>query len=96
MSSASHDLSASSRWAHFALAPLHALEQLLLRLLLALLAVYRKVISPGLKPRCRFVPSCSEYGELALCRHGLVKGLGKTLWRLARCQPMCKGGYDEP
>jgi uncharacterized protein len=78
------------------LAPFCALEHALVVLCLALIAFYRKVISPGLRPRCRFLPTCSEYAELALKKHGLVKGLGKTLWRLARCQPLCKGGYDEP
>jgi len=78
------------------LALVSAFERVLVNLLLHLIGFYRKVISPGLRPRCRFLPSCSEYTELALQRHGLVKGLGKSLWRLARCQPLCKGGCDEP
>ena len=78
------------------LAPLRALERVLVAFLLFLIAGYRKLISVGLRPRCRFLPTCSEYAELALQRHGLLKGLGKTLWRLARCQPLCKGGHDEP
>lgn len=78
------------------LAPLRALERLLVALLLQLIGFYRRVVSPGLRPRCRFLPSCSEYAALALHRHGLVRGLAKTIWRLARCQPLCKGGYDEP
>jgi uncharacterized protein len=85
-----------SRTQTLVLSPLRALERALVALLLWLIGFYRKVISPGLRPRCRFVPSCSEYAELALHRHGLVKGLGKSLWRLARCQPLCKGGCDEP
>jgi putative membrane protein insertion efficiency factor len=82
-------------WKSF-LTPLKALSWLITRLLLLLLGLYRRVISPGLRPRCRFLPSCSEYAEIALRKHGLVKGTGKTLWRLARCHPLCKGGYDEP
>jgi putative membrane protein insertion efficiency factor len=78
------------------LSPSSALERVLVSLLLLLIGFYRRVISPGLRPRCRFLPSCSEYAELALHRHGLVRGMGKSLWRLARCQPLCKGGCDEP
>lgn len=77
-------------------APLRVLSSLITALLLLLVGFYRKFISPGLRPRCRFLPTCSEYAEIALRKHGLVKGTGKTLWRLARCHPLCKGGYDEP
>ena len=54
-------------------------------LALSLIAVYRLVISPLLGPRCRFYPSCSEYGAQAFKRFGLVKGLWLTICRLARC-----------
>ncbi|MGZ4619887.1 MAG: membrane protein insertion efficiency factor YidD [Frankiaceae bacterium] len=47
-----------------------------------------------LGPRCRFVPSCSEYAAEALQRHGALRGLWLTCWRLLRCQPFCHGGYD--
>ncbi len=85
-----------SRVLHGALAPLRWLEQLLVLLLLALIRGYQRAISPLLRPSCRFLPSCSEYAALALKKHGLLKGLGKTTWRLCRCQPFCRGGHDEP
>jgi putative membrane protein insertion efficiency factor len=43
---------------------------------------------------CRFYPSCSHYGYEAIVKHGLVKGSGLAVWRVARCQPFSKGGYD--
>ena len=56
---------------------------------------YRKAISPLLGPaKCRFEPSCSAYALVALERHGTLRGLALAVWRLLRCQPLCKGGYD--
>ena len=61
---------------------------------------YRYVLSPakdlvfGPLGRCRFTPSCSEYMIQAITAYGVVRGVGKGLWRLLRCQPFCKGGYD--
>jgi putative membrane protein insertion efficiency factor len=43
---------------------------------------------------CRFEPSCSEYSIKAIKMHGIILGTFLTLWRLARCQPYCKAGYD--
>jgi putative membrane protein insertion efficiency factor len=63
-------------------------------LALTLLAVYKLVISPLLGPRCRFYPSCSEYGAQALERFGLIKGLWLTIRRLGRCHPFHAGGVD--
>ena len=57
------------------------------RLLIALLRGYKKYISPH-------IPTCSEYAMQALAVHGLVKGLILTVWRLLRCQPFAKFGYD--
>jgi len=55
---------------------------------------YRKFISPGLSPRCRFEPSCSAYAMQAIDEWGAFLGWALTLWRLARCNPLFKGGYD--
>lgn len=65
-------------------------------LLLVLLVAYQRLISPLLGPHCRFTPTCSGYARDCLRRYGLVRGLGKTAWRLMRCHPLCKGGYDPP
>jgi putative membrane protein insertion efficiency factor len=55
---------------------------------------YQKFISPILPPSCRFEPSCSQYGYEAINKHGIIKGGALTIWRLLRCNPWGKGGYD--
>lgn len=66
----------------------------LARVLIGLVLLYRLAISPMLAPRCRFEPSCSAYGLDALRRFGAVRGTVLVVWRLARCQPFCRGGFD--
>ncbi len=61
---------------------------------LALLRMYKRWVSPALPPACRYVPSCSEYAEQAVDMHGLAYGGLLALWRLLRCHPLAKGGYD--
>ncbi|HBL28047.1 MAG TPA: membrane protein insertion efficiency factor YidD [Acidobacteria bacterium] len=68
----------------------------MIRLLVALLGLYKRWISPLLPPSCRFTPTCSEYARLALLQHGLVRGLALTAGRLLRCQPLHPGGVDLP
>lgn len=71
------------------------LARALVRVLLAPIRFYRRYLS-GLKgaPSCRFLPTCSEYALEAIQSRGPVVGLGKAAWRIARCNPLCKGGYD--
>ncbi len=57
-------------------------------------ALWRGSVGAVLPKACRFTPSCSHYAAEAVQRRGLVLGLGLTVWRLLRCQPLCKGGYD--
>ena len=64
------------------------------RLLISLIAIYRYAISPMLGPHCRYYPSCSEYAQQALDRHGIYLGTGLSLNRLCRCHPWKPGGYD--
>lgn len=66
----------------------------LVRPLLLVLSGYQRWISPGLPPSCRFYPSCSAYAVEALSVHGLIRGLGLTVWRLLRCAPWHPGGID--
>ena len=62
--------------------------------LIWLITLYRKYISP-LKPACcRFTPSCSAYAIEALQKRGLIVGSLLATWRILRCNPFCKGGYD--
>jgi putative membrane protein insertion efficiency factor len=55
---------------------------------------YQLLVSPLLPRTCRFYPSCSEYVIQAITEYGVVRGVRKGLWRLLRCQPFCRGGYD--
>jgi len=55
---------------------------------------YRVLLSPLLAPSCRFFPSCSEYAEQALSRHGALRGGWLTARRLCRCGPWHPGGVD--
>lgn len=64
------------------------------RLILALIAAYQRCLSPLLPPSCRFHPTCSEYTRQAVLRYGAARGLWLGLKRIARCQPLCAGGFD--
>jgi len=63
-------------------------------LLLFLIRLYQKFISPLLPPSCRFYPSCSEYARQALAKYGALKGIWLATKRLARCHPCHAGGLD--
>jgi putative membrane protein insertion efficiency factor len=69
------------------------------RLLLAMLALYRRWISPAihaLSPGggCKFLPTCSEYASIAIATHGPLRGVALATWRLLRCHPFTRGGLD--
>jgi hypothetical protein len=72
---------------------------MLTRILLAVLAFYRRWLSPAvhtLSPGgCRFQPTCSEYAQVAIAIHGPFRGVGLALWRLLRCHPCARGGLDQ-
>jgi len=61
---------------------------------LAFLRAYKWAVSPLFPPACRYVPTCSEYAEEAVDRYGALRGSLKAAWRLLRCHPFVKGGYD--
>lgn len=63
-------------------------------ILLALIKLYKLTLSKILPPCCRFSPTCSEYGLIAIRRFGAVKGGYLTLWRIFRCNPFGNCGYD--
>ena len=60
----------------------------------ALLTFYKQRVSPLLPPACRYVPTCSEYAAEAVAFHGFFHGAVLALWRLLRCNPLARGGYD--
>lgn len=62
--------------------------------LLALIKFYRSAVSPHTAPRCKYIPTCSQYGLEAIERFGALKGSALTVWRILRCNPFSRGGYD--
>ena len=64
------------------------------RVLLAVFRFYQRAISPLFPPRCRYIPTCSEYAVEAVEKYGALKGCWLALKRFLRCHPFHKGGYD--
>ena len=64
------------------------------RLVLTVLSLYRRMLSPLLGSRCRYHPSCSVYTYEAVERFGAVRGLWLGIKRIARCHPWAAGGLD--
>jgi uncharacterized protein len=64
------------------------------RALLLTIRFYKRLISPLLLPSCRYTPTCSEYAAEAVEVHGAAKGSLLAAWRLLRCHPFARGGYD--
>ena len=62
--------------------------------MIALVKFYRKYISPLKPPCCRFTPTCSAYAIEAFQKRGFFIGFALTVWRILRCNPFSKGGYD--
>ena len=74
---------------------LHVKRQGARIVLLALIRFYQMTISRGLpEGTCRFYPSCSHYGYQAIYKYGAFKGSWMAAWRLLRCNPFNRGGYD--
>lgn len=64
------------------------------KILLGIVWIYQRIISP-IKPRtCRFHPTCSEYARQAIIKYGSIKGSYLALKRIIRCHPFHPGGYD--
>ena len=64
------------------------------KVLISIIRFYQKRISPLKKPCCRFYPTCSSYAIEAIEKKGVIKGSAMSIWRILRCNPFCKGGYD--
>mgnify|MGYP002560403572 FL=1 len=64
------------------------------KILIKLIELYRKNISPLKIPCCRFTPTCSAYAIEAIQKRGAFVGTLLSIWRILRCNPLCKGGYD--
>ncbi|WP_275443219.1 membrane protein insertion efficiency factor YidD [Petralouisia muris] len=64
------------------------------RILIALIRLYRLYLSPLKTTKCPYYPTCSTYGLEAIQKHGALKGSLLAGWRILRCNPFSKGGYD--
>ena len=62
--------------------------------IIAMVRLYQRTISRIMPPTCRFAPSCSTYMIQAGERHGACRGMLLGLWRILRCNPFCRGGFD--
>lgn len=63
-------------------------------LLLGSIRAYQVSLAGWLGGQCRFSPTCSHYAQVAIRRHGAVKGTALAVWRVGRCNPYGKGGID--
>ena len=61
---------------------------------IGLIKFYQKAISPLKSPCCRFYPTCSAYAVTAFQKRGFFVGLALTVWRILRCNPFCRPGFD--
>jgi uncharacterized protein len=64
------------------------------KIFIIILKAYKKYLSPLLPKSCRFYPTCSEYAADAINKYGILKGSIKSIYRILRCNPFNKGGYD--
>ena len=64
------------------------------RLIIGLIQIYRRYVSPMLPPTCRYEPSCSLYTVQAIEKYGVFRGLFKGTLRVLRCHPFARGGFD--
>lgn len=62
--------------------------------LLKAIRFYQRQVSPCFPPRCRYIPTCSEYALEAVEKYGAAKGAFLAAKRFSRCHPFHKGGYD--
>ncbi|NPA51966.1 MAG: membrane protein insertion efficiency factor YidD [Aquificae bacterium] len=66
------------------------------KLIIKLLLLYKRFLSPVFPNSCRYYPTCSSYAVEAINKYGVVKGVLKAIWRVLRCNPFSKGGVDYP
>ena len=67
---------------------------LLARMMILLVRLYQVTLSPLVGRKCRFQPTCSHYFIEAVEVHGALRGAAMGVWRVLRCNPLCKGGCD--
>jgi putative membrane protein insertion efficiency factor len=63
-------------------------------LFIGMILFYQKFLSPFKSRSCRFYPTCSDYAIQAVTKYGILKGIGKAIIRILKCNPFHPGGYD--
>lgn len=71
-----------------------AVNRWLVAIAIGAIRIYQLTLSPLIGPRCRFLPTCSQYAMDAICDHGLARGTWIAARRIARCHPFGGSGYD--
>jgi putative membrane protein insertion efficiency factor len=64
------------------------------KVVLLIIKIYQKIISPLFSPSCRFYPTCSEYSYGSIEKHGILKGGWYSILRILKCHPYHHGGFD--
>jgi putative membrane protein insertion efficiency factor len=64
------------------------------QLMIKMIRLYQKYLSPLKSTRCPYTPTCSQYGLEAIQKYGALKGGLLAFWRILRCNPFSHGGYD--
>lgn len=70
------------------------MSNILQKLCLMSIKFYQMAISPYIGAHCRFIPTCSEYAYISICRFGALKGVYLSVRRILKCHPFHEGGYD--
>ncbi|MCE5326138.1 MAG: membrane protein insertion efficiency factor YidD [Planctomycetaceae bacterium] len=73
---------------------LRQFDRAVVEVLVAAVRLYQVTLSPIVGRTCRFTPTCSNYFIEAVRTKGALRGTAKGLWRIVRCNPLCRGGYD--
>ncbi|MCR4943117.1 MAG: membrane protein insertion efficiency factor YidD [Clostridium sp.] len=64
------------------------------KLVISLIKFYKKNISPMTSRHCKYLPTCSQYAIEAIEKYGVLKGGLMSIWRILKCNPFSKGGFD--
>lgn len=74
---------------------MNKIRAIIKRAMIFLIRTYQLTLSPRFSHgACRYTPTCSQYAIEAIQVHGIIKGSMLAVWRIMRCNPFCKGGYD--
>lgn len=73
---------------------LYIIHKPMSKIVVRIIEFYQKYISIAFPSSCRFIPTCSTYSKMAFQKYGLFRGFYLSVWRILRCNPWCKGGYD--